>query len=267
MNIFKFELKSYTKSIIIWSLSIVAGLVLYIAFFPAMASNPDGFEEMMNAFPEEVRDLMGINPDLPMTTILGYFSLTYTFIMLPIAIQASNYGFHMLSVEERELTADFLLSKPITRSKVYISKFLAALTSLTITNFVIWIASISSIVLFKGDETVEYKNVLVLLSSIVFFQLFFVSIGMLISVSIKKVSSVLSFSMGLGFGLFIISSMGKMIGLDIVQFISPYSQFEPGYILVEGHYDYLYAIVSIIITIGSLTLSYLFYQRRNIASL
>lgn len=267
MNIFKFELKGYIKSMIIWSLSISGFILLYMAFFPAMAGNSDDFNQIMEAFPKEVQDLMGINPDLPISTILGYFSLTYTFVMLPVAIQASNYGFHMLSVEERELTADFLLSKPIERSKVILSKFLAALSSLTVTNIMIWISSLVIITIFKNEEVISYQNLLILLSSIVFFQLFFLSVGMLISVVVKKVSSVLSYSMGLGFGLFIVSSMGKMIGLDIIQFISPFSQFEPGYILVNGHYNYLYAVPSLIIMIASLYASYFFYQRRNIASL
>ena len=130
MNIFKFELKGYIKSIFIWASSIAFFLIIYMAFFPAMASDAEAFNSMMEAFPDEVMALMGINPDLPMMTIMGYYSLTMSFILIPVALQASNYGFNILSVEERELTADFLLTKPISRKTIYISKFSAALISL-----------------------------------------------------------------------------------------------------------------------------------------
>ena len=48
-----------------------------------------------------------------------------------IALQAANYGYSLVSVEERELTADFLLSKPVGRVQILTSKLLAALRDLT----------------------------------------------------------------------------------------------------------------------------------------
>ena len=267
MNIYLFELKMYRKSIIIWSVSIAFWIIFYMAFFPMIASNSVGFDAIMDDFPPEFAAIFGMNSDLPMSSILGYFGLTFSMAQIPIAIQASNYGFHTLSVEERELTADFLLSKPVKRSKIIISKFLAALTSLTIVNVFIWISSIASIYMFKGEQTFELSNVLVLLSTVVLFQLFFLSIGMVISVSLRKISSVLSYSMALGFGLYIMNSVATLLSSDFLGLLSPYNYFNPTYILVEGSYHLLYLIICILIISVSLSMSYFLYLRRNIHSL
>lgn len=267
MNIYLFELKMYKKSIIIWSISIPLWILFYMAFYPMIGADGIDFDAIMADFPKEFSAMFGINPDLPISSVLGYFSLTFSMAQIPIAIQAANYGFSSLSIEERELTADFLLSKPVKRKRIIISKFLAAVTSLTIVNAFIWIASILSIYMFKGNKEVSLNYVFILLSSIIFFQLFFLSVGMMISVAIKKVSSVLSFSMAFALGLYIVNSFSSIFSSKILGIISPYSHFNPAYLLVEGHYNPLYTIISILIIIVSLLLSYYLYLNRNIHSL
>jgi ABC-2 type transport system permease protein len=198
---------------------------------------------------------------------MGYYGLTFSFIMIPIAIQASYLGFHILSVEERELTADFLLTKPIPRLDILIYKMYAVFASLAITMIAVMISSYVSLLLFNSGDTVNYGNATILLLTIPLFQLFFVSIGTMISVMVKKVSSVIAYSMGLGFGLFIISSFGEMLSSNLFKSLSPFSYFEPVSILVNGHWNLVYTLVTILIIIISFGLTYFFYQRRNIASL
>lgn len=267
MNIYIFELNKYKKSIIIWSLAISFWIVFYMAFYPMIGADAEAYDLMMDDFPEEFLAMFGMNSDLPMSTVIGYYSLTFSMAQIPIAIQAANYGFNTLSVEERELTADFLLSKPVKRKKIIISKFLAALTSLTIINAFVWISSLASIYLFNANSDYSLNNVIILLTSIIFFQLFFLSIGMLISVSIKKISSVLSFSMALALGLYIINSFSTLFSSGILGLISPYSHFSPAYILLEGHYHITYTIISVSVILISLGMSYFLYLKRNIHSL
>ncbi len=112
-----------------------------------------------------------------LSTVLGYFGFVFLFVQICLAIQAANYGFSLVSIEEREWTADFLLAKPVGRTQILTSKLLAALSGLTITNVVVWISSFVFINLFKGDRTYEAKPLLLLLLSIVVFQLFFLSRG------------------------------------------------------------------------------------------
>lgn len=267
MNIYLFELKMLKKSILIWSLGISLTLFLYLGFFPTMSADSSALDALLANYPEEFLAFLGMRLDLPMSSLFGYFALTFGMMQIPMAIQASNYGFHMLSVEEREMTADFLLSKPISRTKILIAKFLASFTSLTIVNISVWIGSIVALVMFKGDNVLRLQNVFLLLSTIVLFQLFFVSIGMLISVSIRKIPSVLSFSMVLSFGLYIVNGFRSLFSSDILAYFTPYSYFDSAEILVSGKLNLVFTILSVAIVIGSLSLCYVLYNKRNIHSL
>lgn len=266
MNIYKFELKMLVKSMIIWSLGISAGLVFYISFYPMMQNDSDAFTQLMADFPPEFLAFFGMGGEISFTSLLGYFVLTFGMIQVPLAIQAANYGLNMLSVEERELTADFLLSKPIKRSTIFFSKLLASLTSLTVVNIVVSLSSILVLVFFE-DIALPWNGILILLSSTVFFQLTFVGIGMFVSVTVKKIRSVMPFSMALGFGLYIMNSLGEMFTSNLFKAFSPYGYFSPGYIIAKESYHIGFTILAFIVIIGTLGASYFLYLRRNIASL
>ncbi len=109
--------------------------------------------ELLAKFPPELRAAFGMDK-MDLSTVLGFYSFIFLFVQLCLAIQASNYGFGLVSIEESELTADFLLSKPVSRAQVLTSKLLAALTSLTITNLVVWVSSFVAISLFRGERDV-----------------------------------------------------------------------------------------------------------------
>lgn len=267
MNIYKFELKMLRSSILIWGLSIPLILFAYMAFYPTIAADTSAFDALMANYPKELLAFFGMRPDLPMSSLLGYFSLTFGMMQIPIAIQAANYGIAMLSVEEREMTADFLLSKPVSRTKIMISKFLASLTSLVIVNLGLWVASIGALYAFKGDSTFELHNVILVLSSVILFQLFFVGVGMAISVSVKKIPSVIAYSMSLGFGLYIVFGLKSTFSNKIMGYVTPYAYFEPAELLVNGHLDLWFTIICTIIIVGSIGFSYFLYNRRNIHSL
>jgi ABC-2 type transport system permease protein len=267
MNIYKFELKMLSKSVLVWGSGIAFGLFFYLMFFPLVMADNNAMETIMVNFPDEFLAFFGMNAELSFTSIMGYYGLTMSFIYIPIAIQASLYGVSIISVEEREYTADFLLTKPVSRRKIFITKFLAALTALVIVNISTWIFSFLGLIAFNGGNEVDYLGATILLSTVIIIQLFFLCVGMLISVIVRKVTSVIGYAMGLGFGLFILSSFGEMLSINAIKILTPYSHFEPIDILVEKTFNWLYFSVSILIIIISFSLGYFLYQKRNIKAL
>ena len=267
MNIFIYELKSLRKSIALWTSSIASFLVMYMAFFPAFGKDAAILDNLMANYPEEMLKAMGLSGNLQLSSIIGYFAFTFAFIQLMLAIQASNYGFGILSAEERDMTADFLLTKPVSRRRIILSKFLAAFTALLFSNAAVWISSFFTLEIFRGDQTYNKNKVIVLLASVVLFQLFFLNIGMLISVLVKKVRSVISFSMALAFGTYIINAVRAIIEGEILGYITPFYLFDPQYILEHGKYNFLPFIVAVLIIVSSALLCYRLYLRRNIHSL
>lgn len=265
MNIYMHEFKMNLRSVIIWSFALSLIILVFMSMFNAIASDAELLNEMMANFPEELLMAFGMT-NIDMSTVLGFYALIFIFCQICIAVQAANYGFSLVSVEERDLTADFLLAKPVTRTKILTSKLLSAITGLTITNFVVWISSFIFINMFRDEKPYETKTLLILLSSIIIFQFVFLTVGMMISLLVKKVRNVTPYSMALAFGMYLLSAFGGMLGEDKLELITPFKHFEPNYIISNATYDLPLVLISVSFIIISVVGSYILYTRRNIPS-
>ena len=263
MNIYVHEFRTYLKSVIIWSLALACLIFAFLSFFAGIAEDAEFLNTALERFPEELLVAFGMNTT-DMSTVLGFFSIIFLICQICLAIQAANYGFALVSVEERELTADFLLAKPVGRTRILTLKLLSAFTGLAITTVVVWISSFVFINMFRDGRPYETKPLLLLLGSIVLFQLFFLTVGMVISLLVRKVRSVTPFSMALAFGMYVLSAFGGMLGEDTVEIITPFKHFEPGYIISNAAYDVPMALISVSIIAVSVAASYVLYARRDI---
>ncbi len=263
MNIYRHEFKMHLRSVTTWSVAVAVLILVYVSLFSSFADQAELLNEMMANFPQQLLTAFGLN-GVDLSTVLGYFGLVFLFVQVCLAIQAANYGFSLISVEEREWTAAFLLAKPVKRTQILTSKLLAAISGLTIANIVVWISSFAFIYLFKGDRTYETTPLLLLLLSIVVFQLFFLSVGLVISLLVKRIRSVMSYSMALGFGMYVLSVFGDMLGKSILEKITPFKHFEPNYIIQHGAYDLPLVLISASVIVISLVGSYVLYTRRDI---
>ncbi len=267
MNILKFELKGYFRTLWIWILSLFSLLFLYMAFFPIMSDDAQIMDKILENYPEELLKAFGMGGSISFATVLGFFTFTFVFVQLCIAIQSAYYGFNFLSVEERELTADFLYTKPVTRRSIFIQKYLAAVMALLLTDIAVWIGSFLAIETFRGDNTYEIYNLVILLASIPIFQLFFFSIGLIVTALSKKISSVISYAMAISFGLYILNAIRSIVGGDLLGMISPYYYFEPGYILTQGKLNFRLTMIAVAVILISNIIGYRLYLKRNIHSL
>jgi ABC-2 type transport system permease protein len=264
-NVFWHEFKMHLRSVVTWSVAVAALILVFVSLFSSFAQDAALLNEMLANFPEELLAAFGMT-GVDLSTILGYFSLAFLFVQVCLAIQAANYGFSLVSIEEREWTADFLLAKPVGRSQILTSKLLAALSGLLITDVVVWIATLVFINLFKGEATYETSALVLLLLSVVPFQLFFLAVGLVVSLLVKRIRSVTPYAMALGFGMYVLSAFGDMLGESALEKITPFKHFEPNYIIQHKAYDLPLVLVSLAVIVISLVGSYRLYARRDIPS-
>ena len=262
-NIYRHELKMHLRSAVTWSVAVAALIFVYGSLFSSFAKDAELLNQMMAKFPPQLLAAFGMT-GMDLSTILGYFSFVFLFAQICLAIQAANYGFALVSIEEREWTADFLLAKPVGRTQILTSKLLAALSGLTITNVVVWISTFGYIWLFKGDRTYEIRPLLLLLLSIVVFQLFFLAVGLVVSLLVKRIRNVTPYAMGLGFGMYLLSAFGDMLGESVLEKITPFKHFEPNYIIQHMAYDVPLVLISVSVIVIALVGSYVLYTRRDI---
>ncbi len=262
-TIYIHEVRTRLRSVVIWSLSVAAIIFIFFSIFPGFASQAAVIDQMMARFPPALLEAFGMNRT-SLASVLGFYSFIFVFVQLCLAIQAGNYGFGLVSVEENELTADFLLTRPVSRSQVLTSKLLAALTSLTMTNAVVWVFTFVSISMFHDSFSYETGSIYLLLASIVIFQLFFLSVGLVISLLVKRVRSVTPYSLGLGFGMYVLAAFSSVFGTVSLEYITPFKHLDPAYIVENGRYDTPLVLLNLAVSLLALGISYWLYIRRDI---
>lgn len=262
-NIFRHELRSRFKSVMVWSLAVLLLVVLFLGFFQGFADEADLMNQMLEKFPREMRAAFGLD-NLDLASVLGFYGFIFIFVQLCLAIQAGNYGFGLVSIEESELTADFLLTKPVSRTAVITSKLVAAVTGLILTNLVLWVGSFLAITGFRGEREYELKTLILILVSGFLFQMFFLGVGLLISLLVKRVRSVTPYGLGLGFGMYVLSAFSGMFSDVKLEILTPFKHFDPGYIIQNNAFDAPLVMLSVGVAIISITLSYWLYNRRDV---
>lgn len=264
MNIFLHELNAYRKSTIIWSISLILIIVLFLSFYPSFAKDAEGFKKIMEGYPKAIRDALGFNLG-NFFTILGFYCFPLSFVTLCGAIQAMNLGTSIVSKEVREKTADFLLTKPVTRSMVLTSKLFAALASIIITNIVyLTAASIASFQVKTADFSF---NLFLMLSLTLFFiQLIFLAIGLMLSVLVPKIKSVLTVSLATVFAFYFLGMFSDTTGEEAKRYLSPFKYFDTAYIIKHANYEAAFLIAGAVIMIIAVAASYLVYAKKDIHS-
>lgn len=262
-NIFNFEFRSRLKSVLIWSLA--AGFLIFFFFslYTSFSADAELLDMMMAKFPPELKSAFGLDR-MNMATVLGYYSLIFLFVQLCLAIQASNYGFGLVSIEESELTADFLLTRPVSRIQVLTSKLLAALASLLITSAVVWLSTLLSLSLFSGGRSYEAGTLALLMASTLLFQLFFLCVGLVVSLLVKRVRNVTPWGLGLGFGMYVLSAFSGMLGDVKLEYITPFKHFDAAAIVHDGALNTPLVLLNVAVTLVALGVSYWRYIRRDI---
>lgn len=261
MNIFLNELKMNKKLTIAWSSALAILTIFFLSIFPSFANNSADWTKLLEGFPEGVRKAVGISLE-SITSLLGFYAYIFTYVTLAGSIQAMILGISIISEEVRDKTADFLLTKPVSRPSVLTAKLLSALTSLAITNTIfIVIANLMAQIVSSGYDL---KIFLLLSSSLFLIQLMFFAFGFLISAIMTKVKSAVAISLGTVFTFFIISGLGSVLGEERVNYITPFKYYDPSKIIQDGSFDFEFIIIEAIFIAVALFISYVIYTKKDI---
>lgn len=262
-TIFRHELRIRLRSAAIWSLAMAFILLFFFSIFPAFADEAALIEEMWQKFPEGLRSAFSMDK-LNMSTVLGYYGFVLIFLHLCLSVQASNYGFGLVSIEESELTADFLLSKPVSRMQILTSKLLAALAGLGVTALTVSAATAAAVALFRDGHEYDSATLLVLLASIPIFQIFFLGVGLIVSLLVRRVRSVTPYALGLAFGSYVLAAFSGLFADVKLELLTPFKHLDPAYIVNNGAFNTPLVLLNLGITLASVAASYWLYIRRDI---
>jgi ABC-2 type transport system permease protein len=226
LNIYRQELRRNRTSALVWSISVGALILMGMAFYPVLMQG-DMIKQLSalfeNPFMKNIMSAFGASLDV-MSNVLGFYAVrNASFIMLLGCMFSILLAARILSEEEREKTAEFLLTKPVTRIEVLASKQAAYLTYLLMLNGTIVAVAFVSLEIFKGDS--EYRIFSFLTHSFYAFLLMltFGAIGLFVSLLIRRGRSTTSLSIGIVVGGFFFDALSKVTpSADKFGYISPF---------------------------------------------
>ena len=262
-NVLKYEFGSSLKSSLIWAVSLSAFIVMIIGIFTALGEDLQLFSDIIADFPPEYQAILGINPE-SMTSMVSLIAIYLPFLRLSVAIQAAILGLKMLTYEESQRTADFLLTKPISRNKIFISKLIASLLSIIITISIFTIVAILGYLMAEKRANYEVGLLIKIMVSMLFTALFVFGFTLILSQLMKKVKGYIGMAIGLEIGFFFLSTLKTIMKVEWLGYINPYSYFTASNIIVDNGYDIVLTIISFLVTTLTIVLSLVLYNRRDI---
>lgn len=264
MNIYRFELRQYRRALLGWALGLSAIMLLFSPFIPMFLRESAGLRAMLGVFGKAMLAALGLNMEL-LFSATGFYGYLFTYVTLAGAIQALALGMDALSKEHRLKTADFLLTKPRSRPKVYFSKALAGLTSLLLTQAVFYAVSFLCMLFFSRETAFSPEFWLISLS-LSFLQLLFFAMGLAVAAVLQRIKSPTIFALGIALGFFVLGMLSGVIESDTLALLSPFKHFDPNYIMMHQGYDALPMAISLLAAAVFLAASFLLYTRRDVHS-
>ncbi len=262
MNIVKRELRAHLKSFIIWNVCIFLFIISMTSEFSAYYDNPD-MAEVIEMMPQQLLDAFSMSA-ANLTTVSGYFSIASVYFVLLLGIYAGLLGASIIAKEERDKTAEFFMTLPISRYRAITAKLIAAVL-LCLAMDVSMIGQLYAVTT-QYDKMADFNTFMWLMFVSQFIvMMIFMSIGMLLSSVMKRYKKSGSYSMGLLMFLYFVSiAIGFKKELENLKYITPFKYFEPSVYLRELELDPVYIFISLGIILVSLLVTYVVYPRRDL---
>ncbi|OGD56947.1 hypothetical protein A2V71_03070 [Candidatus Berkelbacteria bacterium RBG_13_40_8] len=248
--IFKRVLKDRRILLIIYSLSSIALLWMYIALFPSFQSQSRSLEELIKSYPESF--LKAFNFDInSLTTIEGFLSTEQFSFVWPLLVIFMTVGYagSAFAGEIEKGTIEILLSQPISRLKIFFGKYLSGLMMLFIFTFVSVYAAVP--LSRSYDISVDSKNFLTMTLLAILFSWAIYAIGIFFSAVFSDKGKVFFLSGIILVAMYVLNILASIKeSLSDLKYASFFYYFNPSKALVYNeidHWSYLIFIGVIVL--------------------
>jgi ABC-2 type transport system permease protein len=149
-------IKNRKISLIAYSLGAAAFLEMYVALFPLFADKQKEFEKLLDIYPEQLFQALGMDKaSFNLSKIESFVATEHFSLIWPIMVIILVIAFAGVQIagEIEKGTIEIILAQPVSRLKIYFSKYFAGLANL----FVFVVVSVFAIVPFSAIHNVDYK--------------------------------------------------------------------------------------------------------------
>lgn len=261
MTLMKHELKQGRKSLMIWTAAIGFLLAVCVFMFPEMKGEMDGVSDMfasMGSFTEA----FGMDR-INFGSLMGFYAVECGNILgLGGAFFAALCGVSILAKEEKEHTAEFLLTHPVSRVHIVAQKLLAVMIQIIVMNVLVCVLSIASIALI--GETISWKELLLLHLAFLFLQIEIAGICFGISAFLRRGG------LGIGLGIAAVMYFLNLIAnisdsAKFLKYITPFGYTEGADIVSSASLDTGLVLFGMLYCVIGIGVAFMKYCKKDIA--
>lgn len=261
MTILKHELKQNRTSFWVWTavISFMIGVCVFI--YPEMKGE---MESISDVFADMGSFSAAFGMDqINFGTLLGYYAIECGNVLgLGGAFFAAICGAGILAKEEKEHTAEFLLTHPVSRKKVITQKLISVMLQVVILNVIVFAVVIAGMVAI--GETISWEEMLLLHAAYLLLQIELAGICFGISAFLRRGS------VGIGLGVAVTMYFLNLISnitesAEFLKYITPFGYANGTEIVKAVTLDAKLILLGMAYAIAGIVLAYLKYTKKDIA--
>lgn len=261
MTVIRHELKQSRISLIIWTAAIGFLLAVCIFMFPEMKGEMNEVNEVFSSM-GSFTQAFGMDK-VNFGTLLGFYAVECGNILgLGGAFFASLCAISVLSKEEKERTAEFLLTHPVSRVSVVAEKLISVILQIVILNVVVYVIAASSIALI--DEEVPWQEITLMHTAYLILQLELAGICFGVSAFLRRGS------IGTGLGIAVIMYFLNIIAnltesAEFLKYITPFGYADGAEIVRNVSLDMNMIAIGLAFAVVGILAGFIKYCRKDIS--
>ncbi len=260
MTVFKHELRQGRSALIIWTAAISFMLGICIVIYPEMSTQMGDISAMF-------ADMGSFSQAFGMDRInfgefLGFFGVECGNVLgLGGAFFAALLGISALAKEEKDHTAEFLLTHPVSRTRIIAEKLCAVIVQIVILNLAVIAVTVLS-VLTIGEEA-DIKTLAMLFLAFFLMQLEVAAVTFGISAFLRRGS--LGIGLGLAAVFYFMNIVANLIDeTKFLKYITPFGYTESADIIADGALNGGCLAVGVALAALGIILAFWKYGRKDI---
>ena len=260
MTLVQHELKQSRISLIVWTLSIASLLAVCVFLYPSMKNEMDAVSEMFSSM-GSFTAAFGMDK-VSFGTLTGFYVVECGNIVgLGGAFFAALCGISVLAKEEKEHTAEFLMTHPVSRWRVVTDKLIAVIFQLVILNVAVYLTAVVSIALIGED--IPWKELNLLHLAYFFLQVETATVCFGISAFLRRSG------MGIGLGIAMLFYFLNLVAsiteeADFLKYITPFGYAEGADIVNSLSVNGEMLAVGVAFTVAGIVISYVKYCKKDL---
>lgn len=233
MTMIRHELRQNTISFLIWTAAIGFLLAVCVFLFPEMKGEIDGLNEMFSSM-GSFTEAFGMDK-ISFGTLTGFYAVECGNILgLGGAFFASLCAVSMLAKEEKDHTAEFLLTHPVNRIHIVTEKLAAVLLQIVLLNLAVYALAVAAIALIGED--IPWNELSVLHFSYFLVQIELAGICFGVSAFLRRGS------IGVGLGIAALMYFLNLIAniserAEFLKYITPFGYADGAEVVASLHLD------------------------------